>query len=64
VPEELRCTGCGRAGSADQAASGWSLSTPPRPVGSTAPRAAGTTTALCPDCARRHVRDIEGRLDP
>jgi hypothetical protein len=64
VPDELRCTGCGRTGSAADAVTGWSLSTPPRPVGSTAPRAIGTLTALCPDCARRHVRVIEGRLDP
>jgi hypothetical protein len=43
---------------------GWVLSTPPRPVGSTAPPDREATTALCPDCARAHVRDIEGRLDP
>jgi hypothetical protein len=54
---------CGRAGSPAEVALGWVLSRPPRPVGSTA-AAEETTTALCPDCARRHVRDIEARLEP
>jgi len=62
--EELRCSMCGRAGTAAEAALGWSVSTPPRPVGSTGPPNRAATTALCPECARRSVRDIEGRLDP
>jgi hypothetical protein len=64
VSDELHCSVCGRAGSAAEVALGWSVSTPPRPVGSTAPPDREATTALCPDCARRYVRDIEGRLDP
>jgi hypothetical protein len=45
---------------------GWSVSRPPRPVGSSAPRTAEQErlTMHCPDCARRHVRDLEARLDP
>jgi hypothetical protein len=65
VPEELHCTGCGRRGTAADVALGWSLSSAPRATG----RIDRTpeqerVTALCPDCARRHVRDVEARLDP
>jgi hypothetical protein len=65
IPEELDCAGCGRSGEAADVAAWWSLSWPPRPVGSTA-RTPGQPglTAHCPDCARRHVRDVEARLDP
>jgi hypothetical protein len=63
TPDELSCVGCGRTGAADDAAAGWALSRPPRPTGSTAP-ARQRLTAHCPDCARRHVADFEGRLDP
>jgi hypothetical protein len=64
VADDLRCSRCGRTGAPGEVALGWVLSTPPRPVGSTAPPDREATTALCPDCARAHVRDIEGRLDP
>ena len=65
VREELRCSGCGRSGAAADVVTGWSVSRPPRPTGSTAPRTAEQErlTMLCPDCARRRVRDLEARLD-
>ncbi|NYJ04536.1 hypothetical protein [Petropleomorpha daqingensis] len=66
VPEELSCAGCGRTGAAADVVTGWSVSRLPRPVGSDAPRTAEQEqlTMHCPDCARRHVRDLEARLDP
>jgi hypothetical protein len=64
VDDELTCTRCGRGGTAADVATGWSLSTPPRPTGSAGPREPGPVTALCPVCARDHVRDLEARLDP
>ncbi|RFU21828.1 hypothetical protein D0Z06_09370 [Geodermatophilus marinus] len=63
-PPELTCRRCGRSGRAADAATGWSLDTPPRPTGSAGGPAPGPTTALCPDCARECVRDLEARLDP
>jgi hypothetical protein len=45
-------------------ATGWSVSTPPRPTGSTQAAGDGPVFMLCPDCARRLVRDLEARLDP
>jgi hypothetical protein len=65
VPEELLCAGCGRPGSPADLATGWSVSSPPRPTGSTARTPdQERVTVLCPDCARRWVRDLEARLDP
>ena len=66
MADELSCSECGRAGTAADVAAGWSLSVPPRPVGSAGPRPAEQqgVTALCPGCARRLVRDLEARLDP
>ncbi|MGY1618644.1 hypothetical protein ACI797_18045 [Geodermatophilus sp. SYSU D00691] len=66
VPDELTCTGCGHTAGAAALAAGWSLSRPPRATGRTGPRtdAESRTTALCPDCARHHVRALEARLDP
>jgi hypothetical protein len=66
VPDELRCAGCGSAGTAADVVTGWSVSRPPRPTGSSAPRTAEQEqlTMLCPSCVRRHVRDLEARLDP
>jgi hypothetical protein len=65
VPDELVCSGCGRAGSPADLATGWSVSSPPRPTGSTARTAEQEqVTVLCPECARRWVRDVEARLDP
>jgi hypothetical protein len=43
---------------------GWSVSTPPRPTGSTRSADGGPIAMLCPECARRLVRDLEARLDP
>ncbi|MCW0216315.1 MAG: hypothetical protein OJJ54_23440 [Pseudonocardia sp.] len=50
-----RCSRCSETvGPDDPAALGWSLER--RPDGSDA--------ALCPACARAHVRDIEARIAP
>ena len=64
--DDATCAGCGRTGEPDAVAAGWSVSRPPRPVGADRPRTAEEerTTALCPDCSRRHLRDLEARLDP
>jgi hypothetical protein len=65
TPDELACAGCGRTGNAADAAAGWALSRLPRPTGSAARTAVrGRLTVHCPECARRHVADFEGRLDP
>ena len=63
TPETLTCAHCGRSGTPADAALGWSVSTPPRPTGSTGPRPTDVR-ALCPDCARAALRDLEGKLDP
>ena len=63
LPGRFDCAHCGRAGSAADVATGWSVSRPPRPTGFTA-AADETLTALCPDCARRVLRDLEGKLGP
>jgi hypothetical protein len=65
VPDVV-CASCGRTGEPAEVALAWSVSRPPRPTGATGPRTAEQrrTTALCPDCARRSVRDLEARLDP
>lgn len=62
---DVHCDSCGRPGTAADLATGWSVSRPPRPTGPARARTAAEerTTALCPDCARRHVRDLEARLD-
>jgi hypothetical protein len=62
----LRCAHCGRTGDPAEAAAGWTISRRPRPVGRTAERTEEErrATALCPDCSRRHLRDLEARLDP
>ncbi|MGR6965828.1 hypothetical protein ACU610_15320 [Geodermatophilus sp. URMC 61] len=61
--EELTCAGCGRRGLPADVATGWSLATRPRPTGAQS-GATGPVTAHCPDCLRRGIRDVEGRLDP
>ncbi len=63
LPDRFDCAHCGRAGTPGEVATGWSVSTSPRPTGSTAD-ADERVTALCPDCARRVLRDLEGKLDP
>jgi hypothetical protein len=64
LPDQLSCDRCARTGTAADVASGWSVSTPPRPTGSSGSFEGGPITMLCPDCARRLVRDLEARLDP
>jgi hypothetical protein len=65
IPDEVSCAGCGRRGTAADLATGWSLSTPPRATGTSGRTAEQERlTALCPDCVRRSVRDLEARLDP
>jgi len=63
TPELLTCAHCGREGTPADAALGWSVSTPPRPTGSTGPRPT-EVRVLCLDCARAALRDLEGKLDP
>lgn len=65
VPDKLSCAVCGRTGTAADVATGWSISRPPLATGR-AERAPDEerVSALCPDCARRHVRAVEARLDP
>ncbi|HEX2072857.1 MAG TPA: hypothetical protein VHF92_03655 [Geodermatophilus sp.] len=62
--DALVCARCRRSGTAADVATGWSLSVPPRPTGSTGERAPEQLTVLCPDCARDCLRDLEARLDP
>lgn len=66
MPGDVSCASCGRPGTTADLAAGWSVSRRPRPTGAARPRTAEEerTTALCPDCARRLVRDLEARLDP
>jgi hypothetical protein len=65
--EDVVCAACGRRGTAADVAMGWSLAVPPRPTGAQQEERTAATarvTALCPDCLRRSVRDVEARLDP
>jgi len=65
VPESFACAACGRPGTAGDAAGGWSLSSEPRATGRThRTPAQERVTALCPDCARGAIRDLEARLHP
>jgi len=66
LPDELRCSGCGSRGTPADLAAGWSLTRPARPTGASRARTAEEErlTALCAECARRHVRELEARLDP
>ena len=57
------CAHCGRVGTPADVALGWSVSTPPRPTGSTGPPPTDVR-ALCPGCARAALRDLEGKLEP
>ncbi|WP_200938669.1 hypothetical protein [Modestobacter sp. Leaf380] len=52
--EESTCRLCGAHGTRAEVALGWSRETDRD----------GVVTALCAACARRHVREIECRLDP
>jgi hypothetical protein len=63
APERLTCAHCGREGTPADVVGGWSVSTPPRPTGSSQPRSS-EVRALCPACARAALRDLEGKLDP
>jgi hypothetical protein len=62
----LVCSQCGRTGTAADLAAGWTVARAAHPTGADRPRTAEEerTTALCPDCARRLVRELEARLDP
>jgi hypothetical protein len=62
-PDRLTCAHCGREGTSADVVAGWSVSTPPRPTGSSQPRST-EVRALCPACARSVLRDLEGKLDP
>jgi hypothetical protein len=66
TPDDRACADCGRTGEPGTVAAAWTVSRTPRPVGADRPRTAAEerTTALCPDCSRRHLRDLEARLDP
>ena len=63
TPDDVRCAGCGRVGTATEAMLGWSFDVPPRPTGSTEPARSGEASYLCPECTRRRVRDVDARLD-
>lgn len=52
--EPVVCARCGRTRSADE--------DPAMALAWVSTRERGTLWWLCPDCARRHVRDIEGKL--
>lgn len=54
APEPVACTRCGRTRGADE--------DPATALAWVASRERGGLRWLCPDCARQHVRDIEGKL--
>ncbi|MGW5723235.1 hypothetical protein ACWEVP_44190 [Amycolatopsis sp. NPDC003865] len=54
APEPVVCTRCGRTRAADEDPAG--------ALAWVASRERGALRWLCPDCARQHVRDIEGKL--
>lgn len=61
----LVCARCGRASAAGDSGLAWSLAREPRPTGVTVRTPdQERMTLLCPECVRRHVRDVEARLDP
>jgi hypothetical protein len=65
VPGTLVCTRCGRAPQDGDSGFGWSLARAPRPTGaSVRTPEQERVSVLCPECLRRHVRDVEARLDP
>ncbi|MEV6880018.1 hypothetical protein [Amycolatopsis sp. NPDC051128] len=53
-PAPVVCTRCGRGRSADD--------DPATALAWVSTRERGVLRWLCPDCARQHVRDIEGKL--
>ncbi|MEU0795984.1 hypothetical protein ABZ342_38490 [Amycolatopsis sp. NPDC005961] len=54
APEAVACVRCGRTRGADE--------DPATALAWVSSRERGGLRWLCPDCARRHVRDIEGKL--
>ena len=54
APEPVGCTRCGRTRRPDD--------DPATALAWVSTRERGTLRWLCPDCARQHVRDIEGKL--
>ena len=65
APGPLVCTRCGREARDGESAVAWSRARDPRPTGvTTRTPEQERESALCPECLRRHVRDVEARLDP
>jgi hypothetical protein len=65
VPGPVVCGRCGRARTDGDSSLGWSVAREPRATGVTArTREQERVSVLCPECLRRHVRDVEARLDP
>ncbi|MFB9688564.1 hypothetical protein [Amycolatopsis plumensis] len=54
APEPVVCTRCGRTRTA--------ADDPATALAWVSTRERGALRWLCPDCARQHVRDIEGKL--
>ncbi|MGW3966861.1 hypothetical protein ACWED2_44080 [Amycolatopsis sp. NPDC005003] len=54
APEPVVCTRCGRTRAAGE--------DPATALAWVSTRERGSLRWLCPDCARQHVRDIEGKL--
>ncbi|MGW4065644.1 hypothetical protein ACWEGE_45660 [Amycolatopsis sp. NPDC004747] len=54
APEPVVCTRCGRTRTAED--------DPAMALAWVSMRERGVVRWLCPDCARQHVRDIEGKL--
>ncbi|SFW92369.1 hypothetical protein [Amycolatopsis australiensis] len=54
APEPVVCTRCGRTRGRDE--------DPATALAWVSSRERGGLRWLCPDCARQHVRDIEGKL--
>ncbi|MEU4252807.1 hypothetical protein AB0F15_35930 [Amycolatopsis sp. NPDC026612] len=55
APEPVVCTRCGRTRTA-------AADDPVTALAWVSTREQGVLRWLCPDCARQHVRDIEGKL--
>jgi ribosomal protein L34E len=65
VSGPLVCTRCDRAPREGESGVAWSHARDPRPTGVTSRTPEQERgSVLCPECLRRHVRDVEARLDP
>jgi hypothetical protein len=59
APGPVTCRRCGRSPEDGEGGLGWSLARAPRPTGvRTRTPEQEAVTALCPECLRRHVRDV------